>query len=257
MGDHVNGLIILGRYTERMGTSAFIGDDIYLPLAETIYAGERAVVYGARLGRRQVVVKAGAGAHEEAQLLIDLAHPRIAPCLGVGRLGDGAPAYVSPRFESDLDAHIRRSGPLAPSRAAAIMRDIAAGLAHLHALGFRHGDCAPGNVLLTSDGEAVLSDFEFTAPLGCVEARPAPGVFAYLAPEALDGLGLDARADVYGLGAIGWAILTGGPPTPLAPEPAAPANLIDFLNTCLAPDRRARPDDGGAALFMLDALGYL
>lgn len=232
----------------------FAAETIALLLLEQLHAGPRAVVYGARDDGRALAVKAGARAHTEAKLLAKSAHPNIAACLYVGRLDDGAPAYVSPRYAADLASHIRAHGPLGPGAALSILKDMAAGLVRLHGLGLRHGDVQPANVLLRADGSAVLADLEFAAPLDGAAAGPAPGVFDYLAPEAVDGLALDARADVYGLAAVGWAMLTGRPPAPLEP-PVGPGGLSEFLETCLAPDRALRPADGAAALRLLDRLG--
>lgn len=97
------------------------------------------------------------------------------------------------------------------ARAERIARDLCAGLAHVHALGLVHRDVKPRNVLVGSEGAARLTDF------GAVKGEDATlltqvgqlvGTIAYMAPELISGDAVDARADLYGLGAVLYSLLT-------------------------------------------------
>ena len=103
-------------------------------------------------------------------------------------------------------------GPLPPREALRHFTEIARALAFVHAKGIRHCDLKPANVLLNQHGQPMIADFG-QAHLSD-DASPALGTFFYMAPEQSEpGLQLpDARWDVYGLGAIFYALLTGGPP---------------------------------------------
>jgi hypothetical protein len=104
------------------------------------------------------------------------------------------------------------SGPLPLAEAFDIFRQLAEALAYVHAKGVRHCDMKPGNVLLKARKRALIADFG-QAHLSCEQA-PALGTFFYMAPEqaTLAKQIPDTRWDVYGLGAIFYAMLTGQPP---------------------------------------------
>jgi hypothetical protein len=89
---------------------------------------------------------------------------------------------------------------------------MAEALAYVHAKGVRHCDLKPGNVLLDARGRALLADFG-QAHLAN-DASPALGTFFYMAPEQADLSQQipDTRWDVYGLGAVFYAMLAGSPP---------------------------------------------
>ena len=134
-------------------------------------------------------------------------------------------------------------GALWPSTAVWILRGLASGLAHLHARGVVHGDVAPSNVVvaarnhavLIDPGHAVLADVERPATVGVL------GTPGYVAPEAvLAGRAQPTRpADVYGLAALGYALLTGR-------APAAGGDVLETLAQAAATP--TRPSDMGVEL---------
>ncbi len=115
-----------------------------------------------------------------------------------------------------LDQRLRSRGPLEPAVAARLALDLARALAHAHALGVVHRDLKPANVLLTHDGRPLLGDFGLAKDLERRDALTRTGELlgtpAYMAPEQLDSTGVGPAADVYGLGATLFALLTGEPP---------------------------------------------
>src|SRR5262249_56925557 len=119
--------------------------------------------------------------------------------------------------------------------ALALFRQVAEALAYVHAKGIRHCDLKPGNVLLDARGRAVIADFgqaHFSS-----DASPALGTFFYMAPEQADLTRQipDTRWDVYGLGGLFHAMLTGHPPredvgvrTELGSRTALPSRLTRY-----------------------------
>ena len=122
------------------------------------------------------------------------------------------PYYVMSYAEGGSLAQRLEKGPLPVGEALAIFQDIVQALAYVHAHGIRHCDLKPGNILLDRLGKPLVADFG-QAHLSN-DATPALGTFFYMAPEQAD-LGTqipDTRWDVYGLGALFYAMLTGEPP---------------------------------------------
>ncbi|HPD14208.1 MAG TPA: protein kinase [Planctomycetota bacterium] len=116
-----------------------------------------------------------------------------------------------------LAALLAREGALPSDRAIALMREAARTLADAHAAGILHGDLRPDTLLVASDGRVLLAESALARRFG--EARqpdtPATERLAsplYYPPEAAHGLPLDARTDLFLLGATFYHAMTGGPP---------------------------------------------
>ena len=141
--------------------------------------------------------------------------------------------------------------------------DLAGALAVIHASGLVHGDVAPQNVLV-GDGRVVLVD------LGLAGGSGARGTPDYMAPEAFAGI-VDARGDLWGLGATLVRLATGSAPfgdgVPGLGErvrraisaarptlPLLPAPLADLIRRLLARDAEARPASAVAVLAELDQI---
>lgn len=148
----------------------------------------------------------------EVQQLASLhSDPGIVRLLDVNRHA-APPYYVMSYAEGGSLASLLEQGPLPVERAEAIFRKLVVSLAYVHAKGIRHCDLKPGNVLLTARGEPLLADFG-QAHLS-TEASPTLGTFFYMPPEQASlARGMpDTRWDVYGLGALMYAMLVGHPP---------------------------------------------
>jgi hypothetical protein len=143
------------------------------------------------------------------------------------------PYYVMSYAERGSLAQRLEKGPLPVAEALAIFREVVEALAYVHAHGIRHCDLKPANILLDRLGKPLVADFG-QAHLSD-DASPALGTFFYMAPEQAD-LGEqipDTRWDVYGAGALFYAMLTGQPPR-------KDAGLIGELKGTLELDHRLR-----------------
>jgi hypothetical protein len=206
----------------------------------------------------------------EAQTVARLRHPHIVSIYDSGRAAGHV--YFSMDYLEDGDLARRlRERPPAPREAAALVAKVADALAHAHAEGILHRDLKPSNILL--DGaEPRLADFGLATQLETSgDFTSASGVFGtphYLAPEAMVGGGaaLTAASDLYALGVVLYALLTGrtpyagaspaelpallrdtDPPSPRLLAPAVPRDLETICLKCLERDP-ARRYAGAAAL---------
>lgn len=121
------------------------------------------------------------------------------------------PYFVMEYLERGSLADRLSSGPLPEAEAVELFRDVAIGLVHAQGKGVLHCDLKPANVLLDQDGRPRLADFGQSRLSD--EQSPSLGTLFYMAPEQADlQAAPDARWDVYALGALLYAMLTGSPP---------------------------------------------
>src|SRR5215207_10706933 len=152
----------------------------------------------------------------EARAAAAVEHPNVVPVHAVGTEHDRA--YLVMRFirGDDLRTLVRRDGPLAPLRAAAIAEQLGDALDAIHRAGYVHRDVKPANVLIDDDGHVYLSDFGLAkaalATRGPTSQSHWVGTLDYVAPEQIRGEPVDARTDVYALGGVLLFMLTARPP---------------------------------------------
>ena len=179
-------------------------------------------------------------------------HPNIVPVLHSGLTFTGRP-YIVMQYHrrNTLGAWIHRDGPLGVREALTIGVRLAGALETAHRAGVLHRDVKPANVLLTDYGEPQLSDFGIARITGSRETAPAilVGSPSYTAPELFEGRPASKAADVYGLAATVFTLLSGDPPFPFR----AGENPIAFVRRVAAgpiPDLRAKgvPDPICSAL---------
>ena len=180
--------------------------------------------------QRPVAVKlllAGAGAAQaqrerfqrELRLLGQLRHPQLLAIFGSGEV-KGVPYMVTEWLEGiTLQARVDQHGALSPGEAAQVMASLARGVAYAHELGVLHRDIKPENVILEPRRGPVLLDFGLAKESDPEAERLTrsgsfAGTAAYAAPEQMiDAAKVDARADVYSLGATLYFLLTGESPS--------------------------------------------
>jgi len=204
--------------------------DRYDFLAELGRGGMGIVYLGQeRSSGRQVAIKLLGSLHtgnaeaalrfaREARTAAALEHPNIVRTLAIEELSGGAIALVSEYVPGQtLRALLHETGPLRFERTAAVLRDVAAALAHAHQSRIVHRDVKPENIFIErASGRALLADFGIARPLDTdtqlTAAGSALGTPSYMAPEQVKGGRVDERADVYSLGLVGWEMLTGARP---------------------------------------------
>lgn len=234
-------------------------------------AGGMGTVYLAhddRLGRDVAVkvLRAGFSAEPslrerflgEARALARITHPHVVRIYSLGGEGE-MPHFVMEYIEGQPLDHAAADWPL--RQRAEVFRKVAAAVAHLHRNALLHRDLKPSNILVDGRGEPRLLDFGLALPLDDPRRRTRPGgavgTPAYWAPEQAAGGALDARTDVYALGAVLYELLTGTPPAPERPElprrlnPQAPG---DLQNICLKALERAPQERYRTAQAMVDDL---
>ncbi len=221
----MNDLLLPARLQAALG-------DVYLLERELGGGGmSRLFVATERSLNRQVVIKvlppelasevSAARFKKEIELAAQMQHPHIVPILAAGS-GDDLLWYVMPYVRGESLRHrLRESGKLPVRDAVRILIEVADALAYAHRKGIVHRDIKPENILL-EEGHAVLADFGVARAI--VAARAAStvdganltgtgmsvGTPTYMSPEQAAGeSNVDARADIYALGIVGYEMLAG------------------------------------------------
>ncbi len=233
----------------------------------------------------------------EVQLTAGLTHPSTIAIYDYGRTADGVFYYAMELLRGiNLLQLVAFDGPLPASRVVYLLRQACGALAEAHSAGLIHRDIKPANLMICVYGGIAdflkVLDFGLVKDLGAVEHPPEGegagdpedvglsrdgsllGTPLYMAPEGMsDPSGVDARADLFALGAVGYFLLTGsspfpghtaievftmerqGPPPPLSrvARNPVPAALDETIHRCLAFDREKRPGSAEELDAMLEA----
>jgi serine/threonine-protein kinase len=254
-------------------------------LGEKLGEGGMGVVYRAHhaLLRRPTAIKllpaekAGEQSirrfEREVQITAQLSHPNTVAVYDYGRTPEGIFYYAMEYLEgTTLQKLVQDSGPQPPARVVHLLRQVAGALGEAHAAGLVHRDVKPANILLCERGGlrdvAKVVDFGLVRDLErgdratLTDVNAIAGTPLYLAPEAITRPDqVDARSDLYALGAVGYFLVTGaqvfGGATlvevcshhlhsrPVAPAERLgrpiPAPLERLLLDCLEKDPERRP----------------
>lgn len=214
----------------------------------------------------------------EARALAALSHPNVVQVHRFGHTDDGRPFLVMQYVKGrSVAERLEAGGPLTPHEARDVLTAVAEALECAHQHGIIHRDVRPANVLLEEEtGHVLLTDFGIARELASGEGDPrrltatgqVVGDPRFRSPEELRGEELTEQADVYGLGVLGYELLTGqgpygeasgpmlavahleGEPADLAVEHGVDAPLARLLLRCLAkaPSRRPTTRDVAMAL---------
>jgi CHASE1-domain containing sensor protein/tRNA A-37 threonylcarbamoyl transferase component Bud32 len=209
-------------------------------LLEKLGEGGAGVVYKARhaMLRRPTAIKLQlqpsadprrfARFEREVQLTSELSHPNTIAIYDYGRTREGILYYAMEFIEGiTLEQLVRREGALPAARVAHLLGQVCHAMTEAHAVGLVHRDLKPSNVMICRRGGVAdfvkVMDYGLVKDIGADDLRPHPetltqssttvlGTPLYLAPEAISRPGeVDARADIYALGAIAYFLLAGQP----------------------------------------------
>ena len=207
----------------------------------------------------------------EYELVAHLDHPNIVRIHDIGVADDHL--FLAMEYFPGGDLRGRMRKPLPWPESLGYLRQMAAALGALHAVGVLHRDVKPGNLLLRDDGSAAFIDFGLARQLGLESDITGTGtIFGtphYMSPEQGHGAPLDERSDLYSLGVVLYEMLTGEKPytaeAPLAviykhanapiPRLAAPlAHLQGLLDALLAKRPADRPPTAATIVARIDEL---
>ncbi|MEP6635715.1 MAG: protein kinase [Acidobacteriota bacterium] len=164
----------------------------------------------------------------EARAVSSLSHPHIAIIHDYGETADGLPFIVMEYVKGETLGELLNRSALTISRALEITEEVAEALGAAHAQGIVHRDIKPSNVMVNEQGQVKVLDFglvkqlhdEHTPPAS-LDAATLPamrtssnvvvGTPLYLSPEQAMGAAVDARSDLFALGALLYESLTGKP----------------------------------------------
>jgi serine/threonine protein kinase len=147
----------------------------------------------------------------EARAASRLDHPNICVIHDIGETPGGQLYMAMPCYTGETLARRIAHAPLNVRDALAIVIQVADGLAAAHAKGIIHRDIKPANVMLTEGGGVKILDFGVAKidGINLTSTGLSIGTIAYMAPEQLRGEKVDARADIWSLGATFYEMLTG------------------------------------------------
>jgi eukaryotic-like serine/threonine-protein kinase len=159
----------------------------------------------------------------EVQMTARLSHWNTVEIYDYGRTEDGTFFYVMEHLPGlSLEELGERHGPLPAERVVHLLRQTCQALREAHAVGLIHRDIKPGNIFAARRGGlydvAKLLDFGLVKPVAdfssprLTQDGAISGTPLFMAPEQARGVEVDARSDIYSLGAVAYALLCGRPP---------------------------------------------
>jgi DNA-directed RNA polymerase specialized sigma24 family protein/predicted Ser/Thr protein kinase len=198
---------------------------------------------------------------QEAQILASLDHPNIVGFQGVGRFPSGG-YFIAMDFIDGTDLQTRIAvRPLPVDDAVRIVGVVSRAIAHAHERGIVHGNIKPANVLIDQASRVVVTDFglaQFSNPDSTTRPWLVGGTTGYIAPEVRElGCLPGPLADIYGLGALLWSLLTGSIPNNLdhyRDDAEIPRSLFAVCHKCLAVDPERRFQSVAELIEQLDTL---
>ncbi|QQQ73918.1 serine/threonine protein kinase [Saccharothrix sp. 6-C] len=176
----------------------------------------------------------------ESRALARLQHPNVVSIYQIIESADSPYPWIVMELVrgTSLDARLN-DGVLTPAEAAGIGRDVLAALRSAHSAGVMHRDVKPGNVLLRTDGSAVLTDFGIAALQGSTQLTATGDVIGspeYIAPERLRGDETHAASDFWSLAMLLYVAVEGYHPMRRA---STMATLAAVMTEPVPPPRRA------------------
>lgn len=205
----------------------------------------------------------------EYHVLSQLSHPRVIEVYDYGVEND-TPYYTMELLDG---GDLREISPLPWRQACSLLRDVCSALSLLHSRRKIHRDLTPRNVRCTKNGKAKLIDFGAMVPMG--HCKYVVGTPPFTAPEVVNVLALDARTDLYSLGATAYYVLTRRHAYParnfrelrdmwrLPPKPPSsivaeiPRDLDSLVMSLINLDSMARPVNAAEVMERLSVIASL
>jgi eukaryotic-like serine/threonine-protein kinase len=188
----------------------------------------------------------------EVQATAALTHANTVQVYDYGHTNDGTFYYVMEYLPGlTVDQLVQRHGPVAPSRAIHLLRQICGALGEAHQRGLIHRDIKPSNIIVCERGGlhdvAKLLDFGIVQSSRTIDDRrrtladgPIAGTPTFMSPEQASGAGMvDARSDIYSVGCVAYFLLTGAPPFVRATTTEL---LSAHIHEAVIPPQRLRSD---------------
>ncbi len=214
---------------------------------------------------------------QEVKLARRVTHRNVARMFDIGEDAGNKFLTMELVVGEPLAFVIAREGAMKLPRVGKLVAELCAGLAAAHAAGVVHRDLKPENVLVARDGRVVITDFGIARPSDgdALKTQGLPiGTPAYMAPEQVEGAkDVDARADIYALGALVFELLTGErawlgesiyqlaatrlvspPPDPRERRPDIPEAVAQIVVKCMARRREDRYPSADAVAEAFTAL---
>jgi serine/threonine-protein kinase len=146
----------------------------------------------------------------EARAAANLIHPHVVTIHNLG--SDRGYDFIEMEYVAgavSLRDDLIHRGPLAPVRAALLVRQVALALNEAHRSGLIHRDVKPANVLLSSVGHAKLADFGLAQRLLGLPSQRLAGTPSFMAPELFSGMSASPQSDLYAVGVMLYYLVTG------------------------------------------------
>lgn len=199
---------------------------------------------------------------QEARAASALDHPNICTIHDIDTSPDGQMFIAMALYDGGTLKERLQGGPLPTGEALEFACQIAEGLSEAHEAGIVHRDIKPANLMLTRRGLIKIVDFGVAKLLGVsglTQTGSTLGTLSYMSPEQLDGSDVDARSDIWSLGAVFYEMLTGVPPfhaetqwalmsaigtsdpkPPSSRRSGVPPEIDDLVMRCLMKERDRR-----------------
>ncbi|MBF0145980.1 MAG: protein kinase [Magnetococcales bacterium] len=146
---------------------------------------------------------------EEARIIAKLQHPNIIQVYDTEH-AHGTFFIIMEKLQGkDLRKHLKAASRFSSEEVVSIVCQVARALEYAHREGILHRDIKLANCFMTDNGQVKLMDFGLSRPTGVMETKSVEGSPDYLAPEVILGHPPDERSDIYSLGVMAFALLTG------------------------------------------------
>jgi eukaryotic-like serine/threonine-protein kinase len=188
----------------------------------------------------------------EARVVANLVHPHVVTIHNLG--DDRGYHYIEMEYVPgglSLKESLAEEGPFDPIRAATLVRQVVLALGAAHQSGLVHRDVKPSNVLLAGREHAKLADFGLVRHLSELERAGVPiaGTPTFMAPELFEGVPASRRSDLYAVGVMYYALLSGGLPF----HSKRLTQLIQLHRTAPIPDLHSKLPDVPRAVIAIVA----